>query len=239
MRYQYLDILRWIAILLMILFHLNYSLVYIFENNILNFSETFWFVLGKTSALWFMIISGVSFFLAREKYGDEIRKKYIKYAGILALIALWITIWTALFMSSQLIVFGILHLFAVSFFLLPFIAKLEYFSGFLAIILIASWAVFPLMTNIWWLFPVGIISPEFYSADYYPLIPYFWYILLWFFVWKCMQKYKLFRYLSLWREMNALEKVLRYMGRNSLVIYVLHQPIIIASLCILFSILRP
>jgi len=35
-----------------------------------------------------MIISGVSFFLAREKYGDEIRKKYIKYAGILALIAL-------------------------------------------------------------------------------------------------------------------------------------------------------
>jgi uncharacterized membrane protein len=43
MRLEKIDIFRGIAIILMVIFHLNYSLVNIFDNNIINFSKEFWF----------------------------------------------------------------------------------------------------------------------------------------------------------------------------------------------------
>lgn len=45
MRLEKLDIFRGIAIVLMVLFHLNYSLVYIFGIETLNFSTIFWYII--------------------------------------------------------------------------------------------------------------------------------------------------------------------------------------------------
>jgi len=133
MRYQYLDIFRWACIVLMILFHLNYSLVNIFNSEIINVSQSFWFVVGKIAALGFMIISGISFYLAKQKYSEQdLRNKYFKYAGTLCLIALGISLGTYFIIPEQLILFGILHLFALSFFLLVFVSKLGYYSGIVA-----------------------------------------------------------------------------------------------------------
>lgn len=83
MRFQRLDILRGIAIVLMVLFHLNYSLVNIFGIEFLNFSEIFWYILGKISAIGFITIAGISFFLAEKKYGKDLWKKYWKYSVVL------------------------------------------------------------------------------------------------------------------------------------------------------------
>lgn len=73
------------------------------------------------------------------------------------------------------------------------------------------------------LFPLGIPGPGFYSADYFPLLP-------WMFaffagmglgVWAQRGKFPAFMY-------NQHIRPLSFVGRHSLVIYVLHQPVIYA-----------
>jgi len=212
MRYQYLDILRWICIVLMVLFHLNYSLVNIFDIHFLNFSETFWYVVWRVSALWFMMISWASFYLASKKYSAaQLQNKYISYGWVLAIIALGITLGTYFFMPDQLILFGILHFFAVSFFLLPFISRVRYWA-ILALFAIA------IITQLWdtqvsnaFMFPLWFYNSDFRSADYYPLIPYFWYILWWYLIAGIGDRYNLLRVLQIERALNTQEIVLTYL----------------------------
>ena len=83
MRLEKLDVFRAIAIVLMVIFHVNYSLVYIFNIDILNFSKIFWFIEGKISAFLFIFIAGFSFFLAEKKYKNKIIKKYFKVITLL------------------------------------------------------------------------------------------------------------------------------------------------------------
>lgn len=234
MRYQYLDILRWLAIVLMILFHLNYSLVYIFGNEILNFSEVFWYTLGKISALGFMFISGMSFYLASQKYSrEELTEKYLKYALILALCAGSITLVTALFFPEQLILFGILHFFALSFALFPFVTRSKFLITLTIIASISIYLYFPPRIDSWFLFPLGFVPSNFYSTDYYPLIPYFSVILFWYLWGEFLSKNKLLRYLHVARELNFVEKMLSYVGKHSLMVYLVHQPVILGFLFVL------
>lgn len=68
---------RGVAILLMVLFHINYSLVNIFGIEFFNFSELFWYIVGKISAIGFIFIAGISFFLAGEKNMEYLSGKSI------------------------------------------------------------------------------------------------------------------------------------------------------------------
>ena len=236
MRYQYLDILRWLAIVLMVLFHLNYSLVYIFENETLNFSETFWYILGKISALGFIFISGMSFYLASQKYSREkLTEKYLRYALILALCAWAITLITAIFFPEQLILFGILHFFALSFALLPFITRSRALVIAVIVMIISIYFYFPQRIESWLLFPLGFVPNNFYSADYYPLIPYFC-VILWWYLWaEFFTKNNLMKYFYIPEELNSLQKILSHIGKYSLFVYLVHQPFIIGFLYIFLS----
>lgn len=69
-----------------------------------------------------------------------------------------------------------------------------------------------------WLFPLGFLSEDFYSSDFYPLFP--WMFLFLFGTWlggiikrRCST------------NKTHLPAILTFPGRHSLVIYLLHQPI--------------
>ena len=100
-RLEKLDILRGIAIILMVLFHFNYSLIHLYDNELMNFSESIWFVIWRISALLFIIISGISFALAVEKYKKKIYKKYIKVSLLLWIIALLISGFTYIYIPTN------------------------------------------------------------------------------------------------------------------------------------------
>lgn len=128
MRLEKLDILRGIAILLMVVFHLNFSLVNIFNVEILNISESLWFYIWKISALLFIFVSWISFFLAEQKYKNKIILKYLKVSAILWIIALLISLSTYIFFPDLYIRFWIIHFFALSFLLMLFFRKFKYFN---------------------------------------------------------------------------------------------------------------
>ena len=72
-----------------------------------------------------------------------------------------------------------------------------------------------------WLYPLGFTAPGFFSADYFPLLPWFFLFLLgtglggW-----CLRNREN-RILT-----TPLPKALTWPGRHSLMIYVLHQPVL-------------
>ena len=78
-----------------------------------------------------------------------------------------------------------------------------------------------------WAFPLGLPSAGFYSSDYFPLVP--WLFLFW-------------TGLYLWRGQSeaAREKLaglpavpgLAWLGRHSLAVYMLHQPVLMALLTV-------
>ncbi|MFA5917827.1 MAG: heparan-alpha-glucosaminide N-acetyltransferase domain-containing protein [Candidatus Gracilibacteria bacterium] len=211
----------------MIIFHINYSLSNIFSIDFLNFSEIFRFILGKIGVLLFISISGISFFLAEKKYGDKIYKKYLRYSIFLGIISLSITLFTYIFFKEQFIVFGILHFFSLSFLLIIFFRKLKYWNFLLGIIIILIPVFFTMETNIHYLFFLGFIYPSFYSADFYPIIPYFGIFLLSYSSSIFLDKKQILGKIFGGKQTGIINNFLKYIGRNSLIIYIIHQPIII------------
>ena len=230
MRYEKIDILRGWAIVLMILFHLNYSLVHIFSIEILNFSEIFWYILWRVSVLGFMAIAWISYFLAEKKYGKDTFKKYWKYSCILAFLAASISFTTYFSFPQQYIKFWILHFFAVSFFLLPFFSIFKY-TNILIWISIIMYGIFfiPVIENKYFFF-LWLRDLWFTSADYYPLIPYFGVLLLAYSAWLLLDKYWKFNIFHKTNKINILESILIYIGKRSLIIYIIHQPIIVGTI---------
>lgn len=222
------DILRWLAILLMIFFHLNYSLLNIFHIQILNFSELFWFVLWKVSALLFIFIAWVSFFLSSKKYWKSIAKKYTKKAVYLWIIAWIISLITYFWFDSKFYIrFWIIHFFALSFLLMIVFRRFRYYNLlFWTIIIVYGVYFIPIIENknlyfLWFRYY------WFKSGDYYPILPYFWVMLLWYVFALFLSDTNKLNLLKLKNNSNILLKILELFWKKSLLIYLIHQPIIV------------
>ena len=236
-----MDLLRGAAILLMVIYHAVFSLVYIFG------VDWTWFhhpvfnnvgapILGGT----FVLLSGMSTRFSRSP---------VKRGLQVFFWAIVMTLVTALAVPDLIIKFGILHLMGLcmilSGLLRPLLDKIPRKAGvllFLALYILTidipngGWlgikglAAVQIKTTNPWLFPFGLLAPGFYSSDYYPLIP-------WFFLFLAGS------YLGLWvKEGKAPAWFypsrlpwLEWVGRHTLWIYVLHQPIIIALCWVFFQ----
>ncbi len=227
MRLEKIDILRGIAIILMAIFHLNYSLLHIYNNNILNFSKIFWFYEGRISALLFIFVWWLSFYLSEKKYKDAIIKKYLKFSFFLMLIAWWISILTYFLFPNQYIRFWIIHFFSLSFPLLLLFKRLRYLNiAFWIIFIIYGFYMIPVIENQYFYF-LGFTYPWFVSADFYPIFPYFGVLLLGYSSGLLLDMSQKLNILKLQTKKNILTRFFIYLWRRSLIIYLIHQPIII------------
>jgi len=142
---------------------------------------------------------------------------------------------TCLFDSSSAIFFGIIHCLAVSVLIYALIfqkrrpATRAIWGG---LILLAGFfmpalrKVLAVKTN--WFIPLGLFSPSFSSIDYFPLIPWFGIFLIGTALgeWLYAQKKSLLR-----RPLP--DTFINWCGRHSLLIYLIHQPLIIGVLYLL------
>lgn len=219
-----IDVLRTIAIILMTIFHMVYDLNEFAGINI-NYTSGFWFWEGRISALLFMFIAGIS--SGFSKYSV---KRGIKVLGL----GMGITIVTYIFLREQYVRFGILHLLGTCMILFPYLKKLN--NGLLLIMVAAiTYASIPLnsitaTTSI--LLPFGVMYGGFNSVDYYPLIPYLSVFILGIFAYKIYyyKKQSIF-------EFNYENQIITNISKQSLAIYVIHQPILVATI-FLFKLLQ-
>lgn len=210
-----IDLLRALAIFLMVVFHFVYDLNEFVGVNV-DYMSGFWYWEGKSSAILFMIVAGISSGLSKNS-----AKRGLKVFGF----GIVISIATYIVFKEEYVRFGILHFLGVSMILFPLIYKIN--NWILAIIAAAiGFAAIPvnnIVVNTNLLIPFGFMYSGFVSVDYYPLIPYLSAFII------GILAYKIYYYKreSLF-DFSFENREVSLVSRNSLMIYLMHQPILLA-----------
>ena len=238
--YGLLDTVRGVCILSMVAYHGMYDLVDIFG------LPSAWYTglpgyIWQQSICWtFILLSGMCWQLSR---------RHVKRGLLLVGCGAVITLITWLVMPSQRILYGVLNLLGLSALLLipldKVFRKIPAWAGLGGALLL-----FALTKNVSrgslgfeglvlcrlprWLYAtdllavVGFPSPSFWSTDYFPLLPWFFLFCAGYFLWSLLDKSP--------RAKELLRPGLRplsFLGRHSLVIYLIHQPALMAVFTVL------
>lgn len=227
------DALRGLAIVLMVFYHFVWDLNFfgLYQTNML---EGPWQTFARSIATMFIFVLGVSLVLsytrARQRTEQShLFKKYLLRGAKIFGWGLLITLVTLFFIGRGFVIFGILHLLGASVILAyPFLHLNKWvtlLAGLLAIAL-GSY-VNTLIAPFPWLIWLGIPQSGRYMVDYYPVLP-----------WSGIALIGIFAGYSLypdgcrrfdWPDWGQLVPLrgLRFLGRHSLLIYLIHQPILI------------
>ncbi len=215
MRIDELDSLRATALVMMLISNFVSDLNYFGLMVVVKGDQWWW--LARITAFLFVSISGISYFLAHQKEYEF--SKTFNRTKRLIFWAFMITLITYIFAPSAYVRFGVLHLLALaSIIAFPLARKPLYALGMGLILLII-----PLSSNsnfVWF----GLQETGTFAVDYFPLNP-------WLGIF--------FISLAISSKIYSAGKPLLnikwpdhwlWFGRNTLIIYVVHQPILIGSL---------
>ena len=236
-RYPELDFARGFAILLMATYHTAFDLSQFYGWDIDVLSGG-WKLLARVTATLFLVIVGMGAAVSYERtkrdapagrlYGCAMRFIKIGSAALLVSIATFVA------NPDTFVRFGILHLIAVSALILPLFAFLKERTAILGIILIALGPIVHVMRNDNPLFlPFGIRPMVFHTVDYFPMVPWFGVILI---------GYAGGYFLYIRRHVETPQwgvstgsAIMTWPGRHALLLYLIHQPIIIGILWMLLG----
>ena len=210
-----IDIARGCAVLLMILFHFVYDLSR-FGSAAINVNSPIWQFTGKAAAFLFISLAGLSTTLSKDPVRRGMR---VLASGMLITIVTYFTI------RPDYVRFGILHFLGLAMLSSPVWHRcsnrtIMLIAGGAAVAgLVVSW----ISVNVAWLLPLGIRYPGFTTVDYYPVFPYLALFLTGLVIGR---KYYATGH-SRWPGTAPVFPLLGTMGRHSLPIYLLHQPLLI------------
>ncbi len=240
-RYSSLDILRAFALISMIIFHTVWDLVYIFGIDLEWFKNDYGEI-WQQSILWtFVLLSGFCFNLG---------KKRLKRALTVIICSVIISVVTFVFMPENFIIFGVLCFLGTAMLItIPadiILKKIQPYAG-----LIFCFIFFILTKEIMFgkisFFGIELCKiPEslylneitaffgfphrgFSSGDYVPLIPWIFLFYCGYFLYKIFERKNVLKHLSF-----VSCKPLEFIGRNTLYIYMAHQPLIYGILYLIF-----
>lgn len=233
-RFYELDVSRGIAIVMMIVFHLLWDLDY-FQFISIELYHGFWKLFQVATATLFLLIVGISAVMSAKNLNllQRLKKCSARSAKIVGIAGI-ITGVTYFFMPDNYIFFGILHLIGISIFLSSFFVRLIYTNLIIGIVLIIIGNLLKQLTfSFKWLVWLGFEYGSLSTVDYYPLLLWFGVILIGIFLGNILYNHdkRLFRWLQI--EENRFFTIFSYLGRHSLVIYLIHQPILFGLLYLL------
>ncbi len=236
-----LDELRGLMILNVVAFHLCYDLVYLFGVPMPWFYTPYAYYWQQWMAGSLIFFAGISC-----RYARSNQKR-----GVQTLLwGLLLTAVSLVILPGQPIFFGILHFMGAAMLLFdllhPLLDKLSPMAGLwagMALHLLTrgvpygfvglgpfSLALPPAIYQSRWLFPLGLPYPGFAAADYFPLLPWLFLFFAGAYLGVPMRQGRL----PGWVYTSHLPW-LAWLGRKTLVIYLLHQPILFGILWVLFG----
>ncbi len=242
MRFWEIDFARSVAIVLMVIFNWSFTLSYLgvlWQGDWLlsgsgGFHWFFWWLFPRIIGGLFIFIAGISLTLSYNRISNwsskRIYLKYLKRGGFIFLLGIGITLVTWLMYPDYFIVFGILHLIGLSIILsIPFLRS-KYISLVIGLILMVAGAFLQMFSfgfpQLLWL---GFTPAGFSTFDYWPLLPWFGLMLIGISAGNFgYNKKRTFKLPELPRTRG-----LGFLGRHSLVIYLIHQPILLIVLYLL------
>lgn len=242
-RYRLLDELRGLDLISMMLYHGMWDAVFLFGVVQKWYTGRPGFVWQQSICWVFLLLSGFCLPLGHHPFR---RGAVVFGAGAL------VTAVTLLFLPEDVVWFGVLTLLGSSMLLTaaldPLLRRVPPAVG-VAVSALLFWGTYPTMNGFWNLpggrlalpqalyasYPtayLGFMPKSFFSTDYFPLLP--WLFLFWagYFLHHLVGRGRL----ALLRR--SVCPPLGWMGRHSLIIYLLHQPVILGVLTVAFRLVR-
>jgi len=228
-----IDFLRGIAIILMIIFHFIYDLNH--------FSVIFYKLwigpfayASSIIASVFVILVGISLTIYYNKKNQhfsiqQIRLQLVKRGVKIFSLGMLITVVSYIIIPERFVIFGILHCIGVCIILsLPFL-KYTWQNILLGSMIIIFGLYLRLFTfDFSWLLPFGFLPLKYFTIDYFPLLPWFGAILVGIALGNVLYPEGQRRiHLPYHSSVGIFQKIC-FMGRHSLHIYFIHQPILIS-----------
>ncbi len=241
MRLDNLDLLRGVAVFSMVIYHFFWDLGFFGYIDISLVISGLGLVSAQIIGSTFILISGVSLslFISTKNYE---RKFWMRFSKLLML-SLIISLVTKIFHPENFIFFGILHLLTLCS-LIGFIVlrqKKPYFFFLLLFMSVSAYFLNLKLELPYYLAWIGLNVSVPNTSDFYPLLPWaiFYLIGIWLgkIIYKFNEKgFKNFNQKSL-KKKGLLYNSLLISGRNSLIIYILHQPVFFSLFLLLNSIM--
>lgn len=238
-----LDTIRGITLLSMMLYHTCWDLVFLFGKKIPGYSGLGGYVWQQSICWTFILLAGFCWSLG----SHHLKRGLIVFgSGIL------ITFVTLLVMPESRVIFGVLTLIGscmlllipMEKLLLKLRAEIGLAGSFLLFLLFrnvntgylgsGNWNILKLPDGFYEnLFTTYLGFPQkgFFSADYFSLLPWFFLFLTGFYLYQLVQKNHMMEKLFSWRVPGF-----DVIGRHSLLIYLLHQPVVFGISWMLFQI---
>lgn len=232
-RFWDVDAARGVAMIMVILYHLVFDLDN-FGGYPIASTSGFWAAFADASAFMFVFLAGLSLTLSRRRSAAPTFGKYLGRGLRIFAYGMLITLVFRL-LDYGYVIFGILHLIGASIILAYPFLRLRWANLVLGLLIIAlgAWvgardlAAGGIAGVL--LAPLGVLPEGLMMPDYRPLLPWFGVVLLGVFAGNAA-------YLP-WRERHRAGEPpgravsgLAFIGRNTLFIYLVHQPVLIAAL---------
>lgn len=238
-RFWEVDFSRGAAVLGMILFHSTFDL-YFLEILFTEMNPAVWFFLAAPIVGTFLFLVGISMVISFERRKKTLTKKQMHRKYFLRGLKIFgyglgITAVTWVFISSAYVVFGILHLIGVSVVLSYVLLRIglnRKVYPALALVFIFVGAFLPeFKFKFIWLLWLGLRPDNFVTADYFPVFPWFGVVLLGLYFGR--RFYGQERKFKLKEVSNSVTDFFCFLGRHSLLIYFLHQPVLVSVILLL------
>jgi len=244
-RYALPDIFRGLTLLSMLAYHTAWDMVYIFGN------DWDWFK-GNEAYIWqqsicwsFILLSGFCWSFGRKKW----KRGLTVFCG-----GLLISLVTMIFMPENRVLFGVLTLLGSSMLIMipleKVLRKVNPYMGLMCTFFLflytkdisyghLGWREFGYirLPKEWYsnLFSAfwGLPAGEFYSSDYFGIIPWLFLFVTGYFLYRVFEKRK-------WMDVLKVGKVkpLEVLGKNSLLVYMVHQPLVYGVLMVVYGVMR-
>jgi len=233
-RYHLLDGIRGIVLISMIAYHFSWNMVYMYGAKWSWYRSTGAYIWQQSICWTFIILSGFCWSMGKQ----PLKRGLMVFGGGLLVTAVTIAV-----MPQNRVVFGVLTCIGSCMLLLipldKFLRKIPAEAG-----IAVSFALFVVFRNInrgflgferWNILALprslyqnlltaylGMPAIDFYSTDYFSLIPWFFLFVTGYFWYHICNKYDLLR----WEFLQKRIPLVDYIGKHSLLIYLLHQPVI-------------
>lgn len=240
-RVGFIDELRGLDIIVMVFYHAMYDIVYIFGVDIPFFYNFLMPYVQPFIAGIFIVLSGISCRYSR----SNLKRGFRTF-----LLGMVLTVVTVIFMPDEAIYFGILHFMGTAMMLFALLEPvfdrippsiglvvsivlytltLHLPHGYITVGSLFELALPQSLYTKAYLLPLGFAGA---GADYFPLLPYFFLYLSGAFLGVYFKRNQMPDWLYYTRS-----RVLSKIGRHTIVIYMLHQPVIMAVLFAVFWII--
>ena len=216
-----LDALRGFCILCVILVHLIYDLGYFIR---LDLHLPAWYVfIQQYGGVIFVILSGCCATLGSQSF----RRGAIVFACGMLISLVTFGMYRLMATRDVIVWFGVLHLLGICMTLYPVYRRLptQELAAIGIVLVVTGYLISGTVVEARFLFPFGLVYEGFSSSDYFPLLPHLGWYMLGAVLGRTVYAEKKTRLPGSFRE-SAIARFFCWCGRQSLFIYLLHQPVV-------------